>query len=607
MKFKITTILSTVLLLSISSISAMEDPSAGEKSSSTVHKTLLFATDAEHSQDTVTKPQDMNAMEWLSQLEDARINAHRKNQTGNFEFLTREISATLGGKYGFRSTPATKEEIVKILESVKRTRTYYPDKVDIITDLYFSHDRDACLRTIDRNSYFAEHMGIITAVDAIRNIVVNSPESKPRQIAQYILQNLFDPENYSSSLDDRFQKTVRQVAIETHTPENQATIGRLFDAVSKETFEQHLRTSIDGEAIYHYGSDFMYDGDAIIADLPYAIEVLERSVRLGYADANLSLARAYNDHAADLLNKTYPEKGPDHDEAVEMLKKSILLRLYIVAAKNHSLEWEINNLRNMRDSNMSEEMSLLGSIALKTSSKFRKSVNLGSKIVEKDMGVTAYKLADEIVKEAFSCEAMDKEYYRHMIELSVGLLRVSNTEGYEEAKSQAESLYKIAIVKFLVDDATLNKCRSSEDTSSDALTRKKKSSLSKEDRDDILSGMIILKKPTTDVPSENIDGIIDDYLKNISKKTRSGEDLDTAIKLLETSVEFGYDKAKPALAKTLTTRAMLFVKEKNFEKAIEYLGQSYALEASESMQKMLENLRKKRDEAAAARNRAEHP
>ena len=256
---------------------------------------------------------------------------------------------------------------------------------------------------------------------------------------------------------------------------------------------------------------------------------------------------------------------------------------------------------------MSREINLLGAMELARLPKFKKSVNLGSKLVEKDMGVTAYKLADEIVKKAFSCEAIDKEYYRDMIELSVDLLRLSNTEGYEEAKNQGEALYKIAIVKFLVDDATLGKCRSSEDTSSDALTRKKKSSLSEEDRDDILSGMIIIKKPTTNVPSENIDGIIDDYLKNISKKTRSGEDLDMAIKLLETSTEFGYEKAKAVLAKTLTTRAMLFVKEKNFEKAIEYLEKSYTLEASESMQKMLENLRKKRDEAAGARDRAEHP
>ena len=174
MKFNITAILSTVLLLSISNIYASDeiDPTKDLPSfidvkatffDSTnenpihVHKTLLFLND-EDRPETINKPQELPAIEWLEQLENARNNAKYNNQIGNFEFLTREISATLGGKYGFRSTPATKEEILRMLQSVMKTRTYYPNKPDIITDLYLSHDRDACLRNIEENPHFAEHM-----------------------------------------------------------------------------------------------------------------------------------------------------------------------------------------------------------------------------------------------------------------------------------------------------------------------------------------------------------------------------------------------------------------------------------------------------------------
>lgn len=277
------------------------------------------------------KPQSMSAMEWLNQLEDARSLAKSNKQTEAVESLTKEIGATLSGKYGFRSTPATKEEIAIILKSVTRTRTYYPNKLDIINDLYFSHASETCISNIALNSHFAEHMGIIVAIDAIRSIIVDSSIDqnsgitiKSRHIAQSILKDLFDPEQYSTPLDLRFQPIIKQIAIDIHRPENKLIIEQLFESISEVTFENLLKLSIDGEAIYCYTKNLIEGEDK---DLLQAIEFLRRSVKLGYQPAQKRLAIALNNQG-NIILKNNPEG------AVELFEEAFSYESNSVMNKN---------------------------------------------------------------------------------------------------------------------------------------------------------------------------------------------------------------------------------------------------------------------------------
>jgi len=290
-------------------LSLLSTPSISSDEIETSSSSLLF-----------TKPQSMSAMNWLNQLEDERSRAKSNKQTEAVESLTKEIGATLSGKYGFRSTPATKEEMVIILKSVIKTRTYYPNKPDIINDLYFSYDQDACVRNIELNSHFAEHMGIIIAADAIRSIVVdssidkgNQTTIKPRAIAQSILKDLFNSEQYSTPLDSKFQRTVKQIAIDIYRPENKLIIEQLFDSISEVTFENLLKLSIDGEAIYYYTKNLI-DGED--KDLLQAIELLRRPIKLGYQLAKKRLAIALNNQGIVIL-KNNPEG------AVELFEEAI--------------------------------------------------------------------------------------------------------------------------------------------------------------------------------------------------------------------------------------------------------------------------------------------
>ena len=104
------------------------------------------------------KPRDMGALVWLCMIEKKRDEAALNKSIRVYEGLTREISATLAGKYGFSSRLATDEERYIILESVIKTRAFYNDKLDIINDFYFGYDQPNCWQAVERDRGFASHI-----------------------------------------------------------------------------------------------------------------------------------------------------------------------------------------------------------------------------------------------------------------------------------------------------------------------------------------------------------------------------------------------------------------------------------------------------------------
>lgn len=88
------------------------------------------------------KPSEIPAMLWLQDLERKRdeipyytgIEAYKA-----YRAVTREISATLGGKYGISSVPATPLQQQIILDSIDKTRLFFMAQPNMITTMYLSY------------------------------------------------------------------------------------------------------------------------------------------------------------------------------------------------------------------------------------------------------------------------------------------------------------------------------------------------------------------------------------------------------------------------------------------------------------------------------------
>ena len=89
------------------------------------------------------KPSAISCMDWLEQLETKRneLLQQPKDQKSWDELIvcTKEISATIGGKYGISSTPATPDEREKIIRSIHRTRQMNPLEQNL-TSQYLGYD-----------------------------------------------------------------------------------------------------------------------------------------------------------------------------------------------------------------------------------------------------------------------------------------------------------------------------------------------------------------------------------------------------------------------------------------------------------------------------------
>lgn len=71
---------------------------------------------------------------------EAKKNAEISNLTLRLQILTKEISETIGGKYGISSTSATEEEREEILRAIARTRQISTSTANALSDLYLGYD-----------------------------------------------------------------------------------------------------------------------------------------------------------------------------------------------------------------------------------------------------------------------------------------------------------------------------------------------------------------------------------------------------------------------------------------------------------------------------------
>jgi|688.fasta_scaffold44757_3 TPR repeat protein len=83
----------------------------------------------------LAKPTGMSSTQWIDALEHDRNTADCIGNFAAFKALTKEISATIGGKYGI-STPTTVEEQLDLIYSITRTRHKFCGKRNMLSDFY---------------------------------------------------------------------------------------------------------------------------------------------------------------------------------------------------------------------------------------------------------------------------------------------------------------------------------------------------------------------------------------------------------------------------------------------------------------------------------------
>ncbi len=186
------------------------------------------------------KPANVSCMDWLQELEtkrdavslqvirDRSWDLHRQNQLD----LIREISATIAGKYGISSTPATPQEREKILRSIDRTRQAYASISDSMTVVYHpDKDRGGELSE-DRLRQIAQKKGIDWGVFQ-------------RHLAAIAVADgaSFSLKVRGTAADSLTVKTVTENILFTHCPEYEEDLNRLLRTLSdteKETLVQTL-------------------------------------------------------------------------------------------------------------------------------------------------------------------------------------------------------------------------------------------------------------------------------------------------------------------------------------------------------------------------------
>lgn len=118
-------------------------------------------------QEKLIKPSELNCKQWLELLEIERNKADCISDYNAFKAFTKEISLTIGGKYGIWE-PSNQDDLLSFIYSVIRTRHKFCGKLRIFRELY-----EVSGGVAEQNSrYFA----LLFVVDALAMITFNDED-----------------------------------------------------------------------------------------------------------------------------------------------------------------------------------------------------------------------------------------------------------------------------------------------------------------------------------------------------------------------------------------------------------------------------------------------
>lgn len=116
----------------------------------------------------LAKPNEMTSLQWLEALEIERNKADYLGQFQAFKALTKEISATIGGKYGI-FIPTTQDELITLSYSIIRTRHKFCGKRNMLSDFY-------SVKTMTADPQTQQYLAMVLAIDAMAFKAIDEEE-----------------------------------------------------------------------------------------------------------------------------------------------------------------------------------------------------------------------------------------------------------------------------------------------------------------------------------------------------------------------------------------------------------------------------------------------
>ncbi len=110
------------------------------------------------------KPAKMGGMTWLRTLEGERNKADYRGNIEAFKGFTKEISATIAGKYGLSSRQATTEEQAELIRLIIATRRAFCSNSNLFEELY------------NVGAGNKEHVAAIQAIDTMADLAIKNEE-----------------------------------------------------------------------------------------------------------------------------------------------------------------------------------------------------------------------------------------------------------------------------------------------------------------------------------------------------------------------------------------------------------------------------------------------
>lgn len=115
----------------------------------------------------LAKPASMKCMQWIDVLEAERSKADCIGNFAAFKAFTKEISATIGGKYGISTRKATPEEQAALIYSITRTRHNFCGERNMLSNFYGVGEVNGL------ESHHKSHLAAILAVDTMVTKAIN--------------------------------------------------------------------------------------------------------------------------------------------------------------------------------------------------------------------------------------------------------------------------------------------------------------------------------------------------------------------------------------------------------------------------------------------------
>ncbi len=281
-----------------------------------------------HSFKELRKPKNIGAMVWLRDLEEKRNQANHQGELEVFKWVTLEISATIGGKYGISTRHATPKERAELIHSITFTRHVFSSEQEMLTGGYGMNN------VKNLPAHHQEHLAAIWAIDtmAAKAIADDTFAKQWASISETvpIAQNFINSvAQHAKIIDSTAVATALESSLGLFLQKQRSTIAlasaifesQLLYVANNNTPEKLFIRGIAGarkatnlgvlqakdaqaQGLLHYAYLLFSGENSFGKNISKSVEVCKEAADLGNKEAKDKLPIFLNSYAADLFNGT---------------------------------------------------------------------------------------------------------------------------------------------------------------------------------------------------------------------------------------------------------------------------------------------------------------